>query len=1028
MSNLPGVSLKFEVVREVEAFAVTGSYAGNMLNGFMFREPVSSGLSSVGSGQASSQSSDSGRQSESTSLLGGQVDSKYFSISDRVKETKAFLEEGLVAESEGVAVESEDGTSQKPSEFSVPSSSSVSERWVLKGRFMSPSSTHPKWYDLRWERNADEATVFHGRYASGMNINMWHGIKTGEPSRSPPRHLLLLAGGIVTSLPSHQLELRPLPPDLPSARPNDGSLPPGLPKDNSSTDSHPPIDQLFELFDIGDGQFVIKCIQDRYLRAVDDQVLTDGNYVEVSDPSLVELSLIWYLTTESGVTLIRSTLGGLLAANDGGMLALMPEDNLQHGSEAYERCAFRLTEVPARPRFPCDDLAGTYSVQNTSDEEQMNLNICGVRTGFIVNGRMTNGTVCSGLFYRMRTGPRADWIFDGTYSNTSAHVPWPLRLCFSGTDGGPSSDGDTGVNKMKNSKLDGDSTTKANGDASSNANGGDTGAMVMNGDLEAKTGVDLEEKSNLPQPADASPVTLRQFSGESHCGEKSMKWVGRRDDYLTLSSAKDYSQQWAGGKQICSSAASSESLDGLLEHFMCPQILDGKNKYYCSECDQLRKAERFSRISLPPAHLFITLKRFSFDYRSGRRSKIFKQIDVPAELELPFQPAADEKMDESGDEKAEEKEIDVPVLERRSSVAKQSMEKAKYGLYAVVVHSGHSADVGHYYCIGRDSSVPDICSAESVLSPWYKYDDIKVTKCSFEELQRLTNKSPLDSAYLIFYRRMDNTVPVPDSAAIETKSQIDFTFSRSLQLAPNILSEIAAENRQLLIRTSENQCPQFSDYILTKQCLPPADFSKSDRPVPSDHRILSSDRCSTSYLDYLSEHHTAQALSRVVNHASLRSVEICVRCGAEIMRAVYAHHLVSECTKRDVQCHSCGEIVPAFRLEDHISKCPYVAFQAVKCRVCSRILPSHVSPAHARECIRTLRERTHTERNQSLASRGKSEKPELSSPPPLLTCPTTELVVGDTDMISSEQHQCPICMKFFPDINSVTCHSSECQG
>lgn len=52
-----------------------------------------------------------------------------------------------------------------------------------------------------------------------------------------------------------------------------------------------------------------------------------------------------------------------------------------------------------------------------------------------------------------------------------------------------------------------------------------------------------------------------------------------------------------------------------------------------------------------------------------------------------------------------------------------------YEVYAVAVHRGRDLQAGHYYLIGRDPTVAG--------SPWYKYNDSRVSRSSFQETQDL---------------------------------------------------------------------------------------------------------------------------------------------------------------------------------------------------------------------------------------------------------------------------------------------------
>ncbi|KAJ0982357.1 hypothetical protein J5N97_010612 [Dioscorea zingiberensis] len=108
----------------------------------------------------------------------------------------------------------------------------------------------------------------------------------------------------------------------------------------------------------------------------------------------------------------------------------------------------------------------------------------------------------------------------------------------------------------------------------------------------------------------------------------------------------------------------SFSLNDALSRFFQPEILDGTNKYSCSNCKKLSVARKQMFILRAPNVLVIQLKRFE-PIHGG---KINRNIDFEEGL----------------------------VLSKFMSVRSQDPQP-EYSLFGSIVHSGYSRDAGHYY-------------------------------------------------------------------------------------------------------------------------------------------------------------------------------------------------------------------------------------------------------------------------------------------------------------------------------------------
>ena len=267
-----------------------------------------------------------------------------------------------------------------------------------------------------------------------------------------------------------------------------------------------------------------------------------------------------------------------------------------------------------------------------------------------------------------------------------------------------------------------------------------------------------------------------RFVGTTNNGDKLVPFHGRRDDYVAFGALHNTSEQWEDGVQLCSGVAQREDLSSMFQQFFHRQVMDGRNRYRChsEHCGgTLQRAEQFVRISEPPPHLFITLKRFSYDFRTNVKSKIMTQIAFPTSFRLPVSGSND--LDGVGS----------TVFDARSCVSTATESDGNlplYGLYAVVMHSGRSANVGHYYCFARESGAPDLHDNESVYAPWYKFDDTTVSPSSYSDLIAASNDSEDVTGYILFYRKLSDGGPsstYTSAPPLRHSRQRSFEFSAS---------------------------------------------------------------------------------------------------------------------------------------------------------------------------------------------------------------------------------------------------------
>lgn len=210
-----------------------------------------------------------------------------------------------------------------------------------------------------------------------------------------------------------------------------------------------------------------------------------------------------------------------------------------------------------------------------------------------------------------------------------------------------------------------------------------------------------------------------------------------------------------------------QSLDAYVEG----EIMEGDNKYWCSQCSTHVEAEKRNCLQEVPDHLIFHLKRFDFDLATMQRSKINDYFEFPTEIDIA--PYTFEHVATAADMKAND-QPDVSDMFRISGV---------------LVHTG-TAESGHYFSYIRDEH------------GWVEFNDAETSR--FEEGQigsmayggTCLNASgevvekPF-SAYMLFYERIDKIKPE------QTKEIAEYAMRNS-----DLYSRICEENQKLTLKWS----------------------------------------------------------------------------------------------------------------------------------------------------------------------------------------------------------------------------------
>ena len=139
----------------------------------------------------------------------------------------------------------------------------------------------------------------------------------------------------------------------------------------------------------------------------------------------------------------------------------------------------------------------------------------------------------------------------------------------------------------------------------------------------------------------------------------------------------------------------------MLQQLLKPEEMKGDNRYQCEVCNALSDAVRTLSLREEPARLVLTLKRFG--YANCAPHKILRGARFPEYLQLA----------------------------------------QRYRLYAVVMHSGRSAQHGHYYAYCRRGE------------DWFLCDDSFVKPSSLQQCCSVSQTFPSDVPYMLNYAAVE---------------------------------------------------------------------------------------------------------------------------------------------------------------------------------------------------------------------------------------------------------------------------------
>lgn len=208
------------------------------------------------------------------------------------------------------------------------------------------------------------------------------------------------------------------------------------------------------------------------------------------------------------------------------------------------------------------------------------------------------------------------------------------------------------------------------------------------------------------------------YSGDEKAAGQ--RWVLYKDNYLQIAYKHDFGTRWIDGVLDSTERISSHDIPSMLARLTSPKTLGGENKLNCDSCKTKTDFSTCVSFENTPKHLILTIKRMWYNIKLQKTMKSMQNVKYPAALYIP-QPAGN----------------------------------ACYGLYGVLVHSGLSANSGHYYSYCRDNMISnELIKEDSVCCPWIKFNDSKVTVTCWQEMNSKIRNSTSDSVYMLMYKRI----------------------------------------------------------------------------------------------------------------------------------------------------------------------------------------------------------------------------------------------------------------------------------
>ena len=210
--------------------------------------------------------------------------------------------------------------------------------------------------------------------------------------------------------------------------------------------------------------------------------------------------------------------------------------------------------------------------------------------------------------------------------------------------------------------------------------------------------------------------------------------------YVTIAFKRSNGSLWQKGEEVSSERASQLSIQSLLRRsspMLAPWV--PKPPRMCQLWPTLRNYRACGAATCATLSCGNTGTLW-FDWRANRTVKMLQHVSFESWLQMPGAPPR------------EELPPDVADALHGDMSASGAVARAEpvYGVYAVVVHTGLTANSGHYYAFCRSASARGLWRSDVSSAPWVKFNDNKVTQSSWSDMMGHLGAGQCNSAYLVF--------------------------------------------------------------------------------------------------------------------------------------------------------------------------------------------------------------------------------------------------------------------------------------
>ncbi|KAF8969843.1 hypothetical protein BDZ97DRAFT_1956803 [Flammula alnicola] len=350
---------------------------------------------------------------------------------------------------------------------------------------------------------------------------------------------------------------------------------------------------------------------------------------------------------------------------------------------------------------------------------------------------------------------------------------------------------------------------------------------------------------------------------------------------------KNRSERASDFLEIEISFESNSKLEDRLAASLIPETLSGDNKYFCSRCETLQDATRYTELRQLPPVLHFSLLRFVYDINTMERKKSKHSISFPRVLDM--------------------NKFVGSKNDRERATTKDRADNL-YELRGILLHKGASAYHGHY-----EAQVHDIETGS-----WFQFNDETVT-----EIKTLGDKLPVKKSTNAPNENNDENDEKPNPSQVR-KNRINARKRRRIDDSDDEVIEVKRKSstgasprpvdKSNLIASKDAYMLIYAKKGITKdfnQVLPVAPTSPNPPPrameVVRDLNVSHDEACETYEARQKAREHF-QELRREVRHIYLNWAVTQYTDSAIVSRQALEAWLSEHCIEAALQQNGSTEI------------------------------------------------------------------------------------------------------------------------